>query len=97
MMKTEDLEKLVINLLEPCRSLLDPELLTEVDHYLEHGEPEMAFEGLLIELTKSNLDPTPYNTKQWEHTAKACGLLSEGGIFDYEIWSKFCSWRDISK
>jgi hypothetical protein len=67
--------------------------MSGVYHYLDHGEPEMAMEGLLIELINTNRYPVSFDISQWESVAHACGL-PEGGVFDAVVWKKFCAWKD---
>lgn len=52
----------------------------------------MAYEGLLIELIKSNKRPDNFDFEQWKSIGEACELDRNGGVFDYEIWSKFLKW-----
>ena len=44
-------------LLEQCAGVLCSEAIGEVRHYVDHGEPEMAFEGLSIELMQTGKIP----------------------------------------
>tara|TARA_R100001132_G_scaffold27192_1_gene31385 strand:+ start:11263 stop:11754 length:492 start_codon:yes stop_codon:yes gene_type:complete len=83
----------VTGLIESCRGLLDQDGLAEVDHYLNHNEPEMAFEGLLIELIQANKVPDSFDVDQWKRIAQTAGLPA-GGVFDEDIWNKFCIWLD---
>ncbi|QDT42989.1 hypothetical protein Pan241w_30840 [Gimesia alba] len=91
-MQDDSFDQDVVNLIASCRSLLALEAMSGVDHYLNHGEPEMAFEGLLIELMKANRLPESFHSIHWEQMARSAGLIDEGGVFDYEIWNKFSVW-----
>ncbi|OMH38970.1 hypothetical protein [Motiliproteus sp. MSK22-1] len=51
--------KKVSSLLNQCRAVLCEDVICEVVHYIKHGEPEIAFEGLLIELMQ--VDELPQN------------------------------------
>ena len=53
-------EKLKI-LIEKCAAILDAESINEVWHFYNHGEYEMALEGLLIELTSAGKYPSDYD------------------------------------
>ena len=65
--------------------------LDEVRHYYEHGEYEMAFEGLLIELTSLGIYPDNFKFSKWKEIAIHYGLDKES-IFDEFIWEKFMRW-----
>ena len=47
------LEQKIGEIIESTRNVLSEDTIGEVDHYYMHGEYEMAFEGLVIELMKS--------------------------------------------
>ena len=87
-----DIENRVSELLEQSRNLLDAGAYAEAARYLECGEHEMAYEGLLIELVKSDRHPEGFDFELWKLVGEACELDSNGGVFDYEIWSKFLKW-----
>lgn len=66
---------------------LDDESIEAVTHYLSHDEPEMAFEGLFLEIM--NLDS--HIDLDWER-CKSVGMelnLHEESVFDFGFWSKF--------
>ncbi|QDT30707.1 hypothetical protein [Gimesia panareensis] len=90
------LRKEVALLADLCRPLFDSETLTGVDHYLNHNEPEMALEGLLIELIQANRYPVPFDTDRWEQIV-ASADFSDGGVFEEEILHQFRAWLAGSK
>lgn len=52
-MQDDSFDQDISDLIDSCGL----EAMSGVDHYLYHGEPEMALEGLLIELIKANRFP----------------------------------------
>ncbi len=86
------LENQIGIIIEASRRILSEDAISEVDHYYIHGEYEMAFEGLIIELMKTKQAPSGYNFKQW------CDLICEMGlnkapVFDGNLYSKFIFWN----
>lgn len=69
------------------------DVLEEVTHYFEHCEFEMAFEGLLIELTNVGRYPKDFKYSEWLELA-ALYKLDKGFVFDEEIWRKFAAWGE---
>ncbi len=88
-MKTEDK---IRELLVANKSILGKNAIDPISQYLDNGEHEMAFEGLLIELIKSNKHPEDFTFEEWKLVGEACELDSNGGVFEYEIWTKFLDW-----
>lgn len=84
----ESILKKYIDLLEP---ILPKGELKEVRHYFDHGEYEMALEGLLIELIHAKKHPKNFNYVEWEEMTKNYNLDKES-IFDDDIWDKFVKW-----
>jgi hypothetical protein len=76
-----------------AQRLLPSDGLEGVMHYLEHGEYEMSFEGLVIELMKLEVYTDGFNFSEW----KELGLqfrLNEESVFDSDFWSKFLAWGE---
>lgn len=86
-----DVAMRVAEIIGACRSVLSDEAIEGVDHYYEHGEPEMAFEGLLIELMKADAAPPTFDYDAWCALGRDCGL-DEDCVFDAELWTKFLAW-----
>lgn len=86
-----DTETRVGEIIGACRSILSGDAMEGVDHYDEHGEPEMAFEGLLIELMQADVVPPTYDYDAWCALGRDCGL-DEDCVFDAELWTKFVAW-----
>jgi hypothetical protein len=85
----KQLEKLII----VAQTLVQSDGLEGVMHYLEHGEYEMSFEGLVIELMKLEVYPDGFNFSEW----KELGLqfrLNEESVFDNDFWNKFLEWGE---
>jgi len=84
-----NVENQIRELLKQNRNLLDDSAYGEAARYLECGEHEMAYEGMLVEIVKSDRQPDGFDFELWKSVGEACELNSNGGVFDYEIWSKF--------
>ena len=85
------MEKEAANCLSASLTLLSEEGVKEVRHYLDHGEPEMALEGLLIELIGQDGTPDPFDYDEWIAIARQAGLDTDP-VFDPEILLKFSAW-----
>jgi hypothetical protein len=81
----------LLGYIEVSKSILMDEAYIEVRHYYDHGEYEMAFEGLVIELVKENKYPQSFVSAEWENLGIEFGLNKES-IFDYYFWNKFIEW-----
>ena len=79
------------NFIEKSKSVLSLEGLEGVAHYLNHGEYEMAYEGLVIELYTTGLYPSNFNFAEWKELGLAFELEKES-VFDEEFWDKFNNW-----
>lgn len=89
-----NVENQIRELLKQSRNLLDDSTYGEAARYLECGEYEMTFEGMLVELVKSDTYPDSFDFDLWKAVGEACELDSNGGVFDYEIWPKFLKWAE---
>jgi len=80
-------EEYIRNLLSLVQSKLGEESVESVNHYLNHDEYEMAFEGLFLEIMKLEEIPKVDLTE-----SKKVGKflkLNEESVFDFEFWEKF--------
>lgn len=73
------------------KNILSSEGLEGVEHYREHGEYEMSFEGLVIELYTTGKYPPYFKFTEWKELAVAFGL-DEESVFDEKFWGKFVEW-----
>ena len=80
-------------LLRASRSILGASAISGVDHYVEHAEYEMAFEGLVLELMKAGWRPPSSDFAAWKALAVEFDLDRES-VFDGDFWSKFTQWCD---
>jgi len=87
--------KLHVNQLESyinsSKEVLDAKDIEEVEHFFKHDEFEMAYEGLLIELTKAEVYPMEFNFQKWKDLGEHYSL-DKVRIFDEAIWEKFLKW-----
>ena len=80
--------KKVSTLLNQCREVLCEDAIGEVVHYIEHSEPEIAFEGLLIELMQ--VDELPQNVDKTSCIELGNHLnLDSESVLDDNFWEKF--------
>ena len=68
-------------------STLDKETIEAVQHYIDHDELEMAFEGLFIELMKTK-KTVNIDTSTGKETALFLKLDKET-VYDPDFWIKF--------
>lgn len=87
------LEEDVKSTLEACIPFIPQDGAKEVRHYLDYGEPEMAFEGCMLELIKANRLPTGIAFSKLSVLARELGLHNES-VFDGEFWINFCGWGE---
>ncbi len=77
--------------IDSSKDLLATDAVKEIEHYIAHSEYEMAFEGLLIELTKFEKYPLDFNFLQWRALGEHFKLDKES-VFNASIWMKFLAW-----
>lgn len=81
------------NYVDLSRSLISEEGFKEIMHFFNHGEFEMAFEGLVIELMEAKKYPIHYEHQEW----KRMGLefkLDKDCVFDGNFWTTFEKWGE---
>ena len=80
-------EEFVNSILEQLKNILDVDTVNFVQHYLNHDEYEMAFEGLFIEIMK--LDKMPKIDFSKSKEIAEILMLDQDSVFDFEFWKKF--------
>lgn len=73
------------------KELLGIKGINEIEHFFNHSEYEMAFEGLLIELTTVNKYPKGFNYTEWKMLGEHYNL-DKDSVFDENIWGQFIDW-----
>ncbi|ULL14757.1 hypothetical protein DVH26_10025 [Paenibacillus sp. H1-7] len=73
------------------KELLTNEGIAAIMHYYCHDEYEMAYEGLLIELTIVGHYPSQFVFIDWKELGEHYGLDKET-VFDELKWEKFMQW-----
>ena len=81
----------VARLFKECRSLVSARGAAEVQHYLDCGEYEMAFEGLVLELIEADASPLGFEFPVWKSIARETGIL-EDPVFDSDFGAKLDAW-----
>ncbi len=82
------IHKAILSLLDIYSDILDADTYNAVMHYLQHGEYEMAFEGLFIDLINANFEIQKIDIDYYFTLGKKLSL-NKISIFDYEFWKKF--------
>ena len=74
-------------ILKTVNSKLDKESIDSVNHYVDHDEYEMAFEGLFLEIMQLKEIPKI----DWQKSKEVGELLklNEESVFDFDFWNKF--------
>ena len=80
----------ITSLLADVKEQLDEESIEAVEHYVDHDEYEMAFEGLFIELIKLNIKPS-IDTKKILEIGKFLNL-NQDSVFDDTFWDKLINY-----
>ncbi|MET3696516.1 hypothetical protein SAMN05877753_103237 [Bacillus oleivorans] len=83
----EQLERFIIS----SKEIIGNEGVKEIEHFFNHREYEMAFEGLLIELTTIGKYPKVFNFSDWKMLGERYHLDKEA-VFAVDIWEKFIEW-----
>lgn len=83
----EYIKKFIQSVLTIVQSSLNEEAIKSVNHYLEHDEYEMAFEGLFIEIMALKEIPK-INLLKSKEVGELLNLNKET-IFDFEFWNNF--------
>lgn len=89
-MRKDNLEYIcdyIRSILDMVKSKLDLESFEAVTHYVEHGEFEMAFEGLFIEIMKMKERPI-IDLYKAKNVAELLELDKET-VFDSDFWQNF--------
>lgn len=73
---------------------LDQKTKDSVSHFLSHDEYEMGYEGLFIEMIKSNYVPSRDEAAEYLKIGRDLGLDRES-VFDPEFWEKLVSYLNL--
>ncbi|MDY6930104.1 MAG: MafI family immunity protein [Pseudomonadota bacterium] len=87
-------ENRIQTLLNRFVGLLDTETVESVQHYLDHSEYELAFEGLFIELMKVDAVLEKDESEIYLKLAMELGL-DRDSVFDGKFWEKFKAFMDV--
>ena len=80
--------------IDVSKEMLSHDALEAVNHYFEHDEFEMCFEGLVIELMSNKAYPSDFNFHDWKKLAIEYHL-NEHSVFDGVFWENFCLWGEM--
>jgi hypothetical protein len=81
----------LLTFIESSKDLFEPNELEEVEHYFNHGEYEMAFEGLVIEFIRIGRYPDKFSFTEWKDLALYYNSDKES-VFDDKSWTNFMAW-----
>jgi len=85
------MELKLLELIKECEKNIDKESVDEVMHFYNHGEYEMALEGLIIEMIKAQKYPKSYTIDILNELVLYYRLNIES-VFDYYFWEKYTKW-----
>lgn len=74
--------------IDATKAVIPIEELSEVEHYYDHNEPEMTFEGLVIDLMTASKYPEGFNCEAWKELVMHYGLDPES-VFRSDFWTEF--------
>ena len=86
-----DINIQIKKIIHDSSKIISKDAIKEIKHFYEHGEYEMALEGLIIELMKSNVVPDNYNYTEWCELIQSIGLDEEPNFYG-DFWVKFTEW-----
>lgn len=89
----EEAARDVRRIYERYRANLGPETIEGVEHYLQHGEYEMAFEGLCMDLMRGEL-LVPEDIPSCLKLAKAF-RLEEESVFTGNFWETLIGYAEV--
>jgi hypothetical protein len=76
-----------------CKESMSSEAVNDIEHWLAHGELEMAFESFCLSLVAEMLVLSGDVKSTLRHLAPALGVEKEG-VFDDEFWAKTVTYLD---
>ncbi|KHS62171.1 hypothetical protein QT13_21035 [Pectobacterium brasiliense] len=74
---------------------LDEEIINSVNHFLEYGEYEMAYEGMFIDLMSIDFSPDDIDVSHYIKICIRLGL-NEESMFYFDFWNKLNSYLKTS-
>ena len=94
--KYQELETEFQRCIAPHVGSLDSETRSSIDHYLFHGEIEIAFEILGMGLMNGQSPPDALLLERLLGVGDALGLKDES-VYDPDFWQKFERWAEAEK
>lgn len=85
------MENKLLELITYCKEFLDKESISEVMHFFNHDEYEMALEGLVIEMIKANKYPKNFSIDKITELLIHYHLNIES-VFDCNFWKNYTEW-----
>ncbi|MEQ6970951.1 hypothetical protein [Pectobacterium polaris] len=90
-----EVKKSISKLIDIYGKDLDEETINSVNHFLEHGEYEMAYEGMFIDLMSIGFNSDDIDVLHYIEIGIRLGL-NEWSVFDFNFWNKLNSYLKIS-
>ena len=84
----DEYESLIRRVLNNYANLLKSDSVDFVQHYIDHNELEMAFEGFFLELIGADIEFDENDKKNYLKLGRDLGL-DKTCVFDDEFWEKF--------
>ena len=86
----------VLDLIQLSRPLIDDETFAAIDGFAYRGEPEMAFEGMILGLMTSKAYLETVSFSELQFIAKLYNL-DKDPVLDGNFWQKFILWQNRCK
>ena len=80
-------------IIELCRDHICKDALSEIIHYIDNSEPEIAFEGLFIELIQLGTLPKNIIKASCVELGRDLNLNRES-VLDDDFWNKFIAFLE---
>ncbi|MBA0207250.1 hypothetical protein H0259_21595 [Pectobacterium aroidearum] len=84
----------ILRLIDIYGKDLDEETIRSVNHFLDHGEYEMAYEGIFIDLMSIGFNPENIDVSHYIAIGIRLGLNKES-VFDFDFWNKLVSYLNM--
>ncbi|WP_240477177.1 hypothetical protein [Pectobacterium carotovorum] len=74
---------------------IDEETINSVNHFLDHCEYEMAYEGFFIDLMSIGFNPDDIDVSHYIGIGICLGLNKES-VFYFDFWNKLNAYLNMS-
>lgn len=86
-----EIREAILSLLSVYSEIIEADTYSAVMQYLQHGEYEMAFEGLLIDLINAKFEKQKINIDYYLSLGQVLGL-DKNTVFNPNFWNDFVNY-----